>query len=263
MNGGASLVFPLARGGRLTLARAVLPPIPASWKPLLKDEVAQDSYRALDAFLDGEVGAGKSVLPPPGDIFRALELTPYEKVKVLLLGQDPYPTPGDAHGLCFSVRPGVKVPRSLQNIYKELKTDVGFEAPSHGFLEAWAQRGLLMLNTVLTLRAGEAFSHRKRGWEQFTDGIIKHVNAKPTRVVFVLWGGAAKEKKELITGPQHRIVECAHPSPLSARLFMGCRCFSKINAHLEEAGAAPIDWSLPKTVGGTRGTTGDLFDGGV
>jgi uracil-DNA glycosylase len=245
----------------------VLPPIPASWKPLLQTEVAKDPYRALDAFLDTEVAAGKTVLPPREDIFRALELTPYEKVKVLLLGQDPYPTPGDAHGLCFSVRPGVKIPRSLRNIYKELQADVGFQPPEHGFLEPWAKQGVLMLNTVLTLRSGEAFSHRAKGWEAFTDRVIEVVNAKPERVVFVLWGRAAQEKKDLITGPQHRIVETAHPSPLSARLFLGSRCFSKINAHLAEGGRTPIDWTLPASVGGsvggTTGTTGDLFGGSV
>jgi uracil-DNA glycosylase len=228
-----------------TSSRAVLPPIPESWRPLLQNEVEQDYCRALDAFLTDEVKAGKALLPPRSEIFQALELTAYTDVKVLLLGQDPYPTPGDAHGLCFSVRPGVKVPRSLQNIYKELRDDVGFRAPNHGCLEAWARQGMLMLNTVLTLRAGEAFSHRGRGWEKFTDAVIGAVNAKPTRVVFVLWGKAAQAKRELITAPQHRIVECGHPSPLSARFFMGCRCFSKINAHLGEAGLAPMDWQLP------------------
>ncbi len=257
--------FPLARDGGINLARAVLPPIPATWRSLLNDEVKRDTYRALDAFLDEEVAAKQTILPPRGDIFRALELTHYDDVKVLILGQDPYPTPGDAHGLCFSVRPGVPVPRSLRNIYKELQTDIpGFQPPSHGFLEPWAKQGILMLNTVLTLRAGEAFSHRGKGWEHFTDRIIELVNAKPTRVVFVLWGKAAQEKKALITGSQHRIVESAHPSPLSARKFFGCRCFSRTNDYLEEAGLAPINWRLPLTVrgGGIAGTTGDLFGTG-
>ncbi len=228
----------------MTLARAVLPPLPESWRPLLQTEFEREAYRALDAYLDAQVSEGKEILPPREEIFRALELTAYADVKVLLLGQDPYPTRGDAHGLCFSVRPGVKVPRSLQNIYKELRADVGFRPPSHGFLEGWARQGMLMLNTVLTLRAGEAFSHRGQGWEEFTDSAIRLVNAKPTRVVFVLWGKAAQAKRSLITAPQHRIVECGHPSPLSARFFMGCRCFSKINAHLAEAGLAPMDWQL-------------------
>jgi len=138
----------------------------------------------------------------------------------------------------------VKVPRSLQNVYKELRADVGFRIPNHGTLEAWARQGMLMLNTVLTLRSGEAFSHRGRGWEKFTDRIIAHVNAKPTRVVFVLWGKAAQAKRSLITAPHHRVVECGHPSPLSARFFMGCRCFSKIDAHLAEAGLAPMIWQI-------------------
>jgi len=222
----------------------MLPPLPASWLPLLRDECASDHFRALEGFLAAEIKAGTTVLPPREDIFRALELTSYENVKVLLLGQDPYPTPGDAHGLCFSVRPGVKVPRSLQNVYKELRADVGFRIPNHGNLEPWARQGMLMLNTVLTLRANEAFSHRKRGWEEFTDRILRLVDAKPTRVVFVLWGKAAQQKRELITGAQHRVVECAHPSPLAARFFMGCRCFSKINALLEEPGLTPMKWEL-------------------
>lgn len=222
----------------------MLPPLPESWQPLLQTEVERENYRALGAYLDAQMAEGKEILPPRAEIFRALELTAYADVKVLLLGQDPYPTPGDAHGLCFSVRPGVKVPRSLQNIYKELRDDVGFRAPNHGFLEAWARQGMLMLNTVLTLRAGEAFSHRGQGWEEFTDSAIRLVNAKPTRVVFVLWGKAAQAKRALITAPQHRIVECGHPSPLSARFFMGSRCFSKINTHLVEAGLAPMEWQL-------------------
>jgi len=234
----------------------MLPPIPAPWLPLLRDELTKDYYRALDAFLDAEVQAGKGVLPARDDIFNALRFTPYADVKVVLLGQDPYPTPGDAHGLCFSVRPGVRIPGSLRNVYKELKADIaGFQAPSHGNLEAWARQGMLMLNTVLTLRANEAFSHRDRGWEEFTDRIIRAVDAKPARVVFVLWGKAAQKKRELITGAHHRIVECAHPSPLSARHFLGCRCFSKINAHLAEAGLAPMDWTVPEL--GAR--QGNLF----
>lgn len=226
----------------------MLPSLPASWRPLLHAELAQDYYRALDAFLDAELAAGKTLLPARGDIFNALEFTPYEQVKVLLLGQDPYPNPGDAHGLCFSVRPGVRVPGSLRNVFKELHADVGFRIPNHGSLEFWARQGMLMLNTVLTLRANEAFSHRDRGWEEFTDRIIRLVDAKPTRVVFVLWGKAAQKKRPLITGAHHRVVECAHPSPLAARFFMGCRCFSQIDAHLVDAGLAPMDWRIPDRV---------------
>jgi len=152
----------------------------------------------------------------------------------------------------------VKVPRSLQNIYKELRADVGFEVPSHGCLEAWARQGMLMLNTVLTLRASEAFSHRDKGWENFTDRIIAIVNAKPTSVVFVLWGKAAQAKRSLITGAHHRVVECGHPSPLSARYFLGSRCFSQINAHLATAGLSPMDWSLPE-MGRNEGPAEFLF----
>jgi uracil-DNA glycosylase len=222
----------------------MLPPIPAPWQPLLAAAAARDSFRALDAFLDAEVAAGKEILPPRAEIYRALALTPPERVRVLLLGQDPYPTPGDAHGLAFSVGPGVRIPGSLRNVFKELRADVDFRVPNHGGLEEWAERGVLLLNTVLTLRAGEAFSHRGRGWEELTDAVIRAVDARPERVVFVFWGNAAKAKRALVTQPHHRVVECAHPSPLSARLFLGCRCFSKINAALAAAGLAPIDWAI-------------------
>lgn len=218
----------------------------------------QDYFRALDRRLDAEVAAGKTVLPPREDIFSALALTPYASVKVVLVGQDPYPTLGDAHGLCFSVRPGVKTPRSLQNVYKELRDDVGFHIPNHGCLEAWSRQGILLLNTVLTLRAGEAFSHRGLGWETFTDRVIAHVNAKASRVVFVLWGKAAQTKTSLISGAQHRIVACAHPSPLSVRFFRGCRCFSAINTHLRASGQTPIEWQLPDVAPAGES---DLFSG--
>ncbi|MFO1451573.1 MAG: uracil-DNA glycosylase [Opitutaceae bacterium] len=224
----------------------MLPPLPPSWNPLLGAETTAPYFRELDAFLDTETAAGKTVLPERESLFAALALTPYERVRVLLLGQDPYPTPGDAHGLCFSVRRGQPVPRSLRNIYKELTADIpGFVPPAHGNLEAWASQGILLLNTVLTVRPHEAQSHRGKGWERFTDRIIDHLNRKPTRVVFLLWGNAAQKKRELITAPHHAIVACAHPSPLSARLFFGCRCFSAVNRHLEESGQPPITWQLP------------------
>lgn len=225
----------------------MLPPIPTSWRTALQTEAEQPYYRALDAFLAAEVSAGKHLLPAPSEIFAALELCPLEEVKVLLLGQDPYPTPGDAHGLCFSVQPGRPVPRSLRNIFKELSADVGFSPPGHGNLRSWARQGILLLNTVMTVRAGEANSHRMKGWERFTDRIVERVAAKSERVVFVLWGNAAKAKATLIEPTRHRIVACAHPSPLSARLFMGCRCFSEINRHLHEAGLKPVVWQLPAT----------------
>lgn len=223
----------------------MLPPLPSAWVPFLQSETEQSYYQELDAFLDRELKEGKQLLPSPEKIFAALELCPPERVKVLLLGQDPYPTPGDAHGLCFSVETDRPIPRSLRNIFKELKTDLDLDPPSHGNLESWARQGILLLNTVLTVRSGEANSHRMKGWERFTDRLIETVNALPRRVVFVLWGNAAHKKKPLITGPQHSVVACAHPSPLSARLFLGCRCFSAVNRHLTEASLSPIDWRLP------------------
>ncbi|MFZ1503059.1 MAG: uracil-DNA glycosylase, partial [Nitrospira sp.] len=169
-----------------------------------------------------------------------------EQVRVLLLGQDPYHTPGMAHGLCFSVPPHVRpIPPSLRNVYRELRDDVGCRIPNNGCLEPWAKQGILMLNAVLTVRAHAANSHRGRGWEIFTDRIIELVNAKPTRVVFVLWGGEAKKKRALVTNPQHVVIACAHPSPLSVRNFFGSRCFSQVNRALTEMGLAPIDWQIP------------------
>ena len=224
----------------------MIPEIPKAWRACLAGEIDEAYFKALDAFLDAEVAAGKEVLPAREDIFAALKLTAPEDVKVVLLGQDPYPTPGHAHGLCFSVRPEVKpIPGSLRNIYKELAADVGFKPPGHGCLEAWGKQGVLLLNTVLTVRAGDANSHQKKGWETFTTRVIEHMNEKTERVVFVLWGRNAQQKRELITNPTHAIVESAHPSPLSARHFLGCRCFSRINRLLGESGRPPIDWQLP------------------
>jgi uracil-DNA glycosylase len=224
----------------------MLPPIPSDWKRLLTKQASSSGYRALKAFLEEEAAAGETILPPSQDIFAALQATPYEKVKTLLLGQDPYHTPGMAHGLCFSVRPHVRLlPPSLKNIYRELRDDVGCRIPNNGCLEPWARQGVLMLNTVLTVRAHAANSHRGQGWEAVTDRILEVVNAKPTRVVFVLWGGEAKKKRSLITNAQHVVIDCAHPSPLSARKFFGSRCFSRINRALTAAGLAPIDWQIP------------------
>lgn len=227
-------------------SRSMLPPIPSDWKRLLTKQASSSGYRALKAFLEEEAAAGETILPPSQDIFAALQATPYEKVKTLLLGQDPYHTPGMAHGLCFSVRPHVRLlPPSLKNIYRELRDDVGCRIPNNGCLEPWARQGVLMLNTVLTVRAHAANSHRGQGWEAVTDRILEVVNAKPTRVVFVLWGGEAKKKRSLITNAQHVVIDCAHPSPLSARKFFGSRCFSRINRALTAAGLAPIDWQIP------------------
>ena len=224
----------------------MIPSIPPGWRSLLGAETHKPYFRNLDAFLDSEVTNGQSVLPPSKDIFNALSITSYDQVRVLLVGQDPYPTPGYAHGLCFSVLSTVRpLPFSLRNVYRELHDDVGCRIPNNGHLEPWARQGVLMLNTVLTVRAHQANSHQGRGWEQFTDRMIELVSAKPTRVVFVLWGRKAQNKLPLITQSHHAVVACAHPSPLSVRKFYGCRCFSQINRNLIDAGMAPIDWQIP------------------
>lgn len=213
---------------------------------MLEEETRKSYYRELDAFLEKELVAGQVILPAREDIFNALDSTPYDSVRVLLVGQDPYPTPGHAHGLCFSVQPTVRpLPQSLRNVYRELHDDVGCRIPNNGCLEPWAKQGVLLLNTVLTVRAGQANSHQGRGWELFTDRIIELVVAKQTRVVFVLWGRQAQKKRDLITQSHHTVVATAHPSPLSVRKFYGCRCFSRINGDLVEAGMAPIDWQIP------------------
>ena len=185
-------------------------------------------------------------IPPHEEVFAALHLTPFADVKVLVLGQDPYHGPGQAHGLCFSVRRGVPAPPSLGNIYKELQDDLGVEAPGHGNLEAWARQGVLLLNTSLTVRAHKAASHQGHGWETFTDAVIESVNAKSERVVFILWGAAARKKRSFVDTTRHVIIESPHPSPLSAhRGFLGSRPFSAANAALVEAGREPVDWALP------------------
>jgi len=224
----------------------MLPPIPPSWRSLLIAETRKPYYRALDAFIEKELAGGQTILPARRDTFNALASTPYDQVLVLLVGQDPYPTPGHAHGLCFSVQPTVRpLPLSLRNVYRELQEDVGCQTPNNGYLEPWARQGILMLNTVLTVRAHKANSHQGRGWEPFTDRIIELVAAKQKRVVFVLWGREAQKKRLLITQPHHTVVACAYPSPLSVRKFFGCRCFSHINRDLAAAGLPPIDWQIP------------------
>ena len=223
----------------------MLPPIPRSWQSVLRKEADAPAFRALDGFLQREA-ASHAILPPAPEVFSALKLTSYRRVNVLILGQDPYPTPGHAHGLAFSVRPGVKPPASLRNIFTELEADVGFRTPNNGYLAPWAAQGVLLLNAVLTVRAGEPNSHRGIGWEHFTDEVIRRVGARRSRVVFVLWGAYAQKKVPLIDGARHAIVTGAHPSPLSARRgFFGSRPFSRVNALLEEAGKRPVDWQLP------------------
>lgn len=217
-----------------------------SWKAPLWPEFQADYMARLRAFLVAEKAAGKTIYPKGSEWFRALDLTPLDKVRVVILGQDPYHGPGQAHGLCFSVKPGVPPPPSLVNIYKELHSDLGLPRPSHGFLEHWAQQGVLLLNSVLTVEMAKAASHQKRGWEQFTDAVIRLVNAKETPVVFLLWGAYAQKKAAFVDGTKHLVLTAAHPSPLSAHNgFLGCRHFSKCNAFLESKGMAPIDWTLP------------------
>jgi uracil-DNA glycosylase len=220
-----------------------LPPLPAGWKALAPlTRTAQ--FRALQTFLQQEA-TQHAIYPPASDVFRALELTPLRRVRVLLLGQDPYPGAGQAHGLCFSVRPGVKPPASLRNMFRELQADVGISPPSHGSLERWARQGVLLLNAVLTVRAGAPNSHRDRGWESFTDALLQRTSAKRNHVVFALWGAYAQKKTALIDTTRHAIIAAAHPSPLSARHgFFGSRPYSRINAALAEAGRPSIDWRL-------------------
>lgn len=215
------------------------------WNPILRAELEKPYFADLRTFVDEE-RRRHQVFPPAEDVFAALHLTPYADVKVLILGQDPYHGPGQAHGLCFSVRPGVDVPPSLVNIYTELESDLGVPRPPHGNLDAWARQGVLLLNATLTVRARQAASHQGKGWETFTDAVIRAVNDKPERVVFILWGSSARKKKALVDTSRHVVIESPHPSPLSAhRGFFGSQPFSRANAALEAAGRTPVDWSIP------------------
>jgi len=220
-----------------------------SWLTQLRSEFEQPYMAQLRAFLVQEK-AGHAVFPPGAEIFGAFAHTPFEQVRVVVLGQDPYHGPGQAHGLCFSVRRGVPVPPSLKNIFKELNEALGLPIPHHGELTAWAQQGVLLLNTVLTVRAHQANSHRNRGWERLTDRVIEVLNERRDGLVFVLWGSAAGQKAQMIDGRKHLVLRAPHPSPLSAyRGFFGCGHFQQINAHLESRGEGPIDWSLPTDSG--------------
>jgi uracil-DNA glycosylase len=217
--------------------------VPKAWAKHLEDATSTDTWKKLVTFVDAE-RAKHEVHPAPEHVFAALEATPLDDVRVVLVGQDPYPTPGHAHGLCFSVMPGVKLPGSLLNMYKELRDDLGHDIAKTGYLMPWAEQGVLMLNTVLTVRSGEANSHQKKGWEEFTDAVLQKVNERNKPAVFVLWGKSAQKKQALVDETRHRVVAGAHPSPLSAKLWFGSRPFSKINAALEELGHKPIDWQL-------------------
>ncbi len=221
----------------------------ASWKLRLGSQFDTPEMLALADFLRAEKAAGKIVFPRGNDIFAALDATPFESVKVVILGQDPYHGPGQAHGLSFSVRPGVHVPPSLDNMFKEIARDLALPRPNHGYLQAWAEQGVLLLNSVLTVQQGHAGSHQGKGWEGFTDAVIDTLNLEREQVVFLLWGSYAQSKGKLIDTKRHLVLKAPHPSPLSAhRGFMGCGHFSRANDYLEQHGITPIDWSLPALV---------------
>lgn len=216
------------------------------WKARIGDYLERPEMRALADFLRTEKRAGKEIYPPGPEIFAAFDHTPFEAVRVVILGQDPYHGPGQAHGLCFSVRPGVPVPPSLDNIFKEITRDLGIPRPDHGCLTPWADRGVLLLNAVLTVERGQAGSHQGKGWEGFTDAAIEALNREREGIVFLLWGSYAQRKGRLIDIRRHHVLTAVHPSPLSAyRGFIGCGHFSAANAWLQREGMAPIDWSLP------------------
>lgn len=221
------------------------PKLSSSWQTVLTEEFDKPYFRKLQDFL-AEERLFDTIYPPNEDVFSAFELTPYEKVNILLLGQDPYHDENQAHGLCFSVKPGIKPPPSLVNIFKELKQDIGLDIPNNGYLVTWAKQGMLMLNAVLTVKAHLPNSHKNKGWETFTDAVISKVNQKTDSVVFVLWGGYAKKKLKLIDTNRHIVIQSAHPSPLSAHNgFFGSKPFSAINAALRSCGKPEIDWQIP------------------
>ena len=216
------------------------------WDALMAPEAEKEYYKNLRAFLKQEyLGSGIDIYPEMNNIFNAFKYTDYQDVRVVILGQDPYHGEGQAHGLCFSVRKGVAAPPSLVNIFKELQSDLGITPPNHGELTKWAKNGVMLLNSVLTVRSGQAGSHRNKGWETFTDKAISHLNDRETPIVFLLWGGYARAKKSLITNKHHLVLECSHPSPLSAyNGFFGCKHFSKCNEFLRSIGEKEIDWKI-------------------
>ena len=217
------------------------------WTEVLSSEFESEYYKNLRDFVKAERAKGKEIYPPDQEIFKALSLTPLESVKVVILGQDPYHGPNQAHGLCFSVKPGVRPPPSLLNIFKEIGDDLGIAPPPHGYLEKWARQGVLLLNAVLSVQAGLAGSHQNMGWEKFTDRVIEIINSERTGVVFLLWGSHAQKKGAIIDPIRHHILKAPHPSPLSAhRGFFGCKHFSTTNEILVKQGKTPIDWNLNK-----------------
>lgn len=219
------------------------------WQAQIASEFEQPYMQQLKAFLQQQKQAHKVIFPHANNWFHALETTPLSKVKVVILGQDPYHQPGQAHGLCFSVKPGVAIPPSLNNIYKELKSDLGIDPARHGYLESWAQQGVLLLNAVLTVEQNQANAHQGKGWELFTDKVIATVNEMRQNVVFMLWGSYAQKKGAMIDTDKHLVLKAPHPSPLSAhRGFLGCKHFSQANQYLQKQGQTPIDWQLPASV---------------
>lgn len=220
-----------------------------SWKQALKDEFSAPYMQQLKQFLRDEKNKHKVIYPHSDNWFHALEATPLDKVKVVILGQDPYHQPEQAHGLCFSVMPGVKPPPSLKNIYKELNTDLGIKPVQHGYLESWAKQGVLLLNAVLTVEQANANSHQGRGWEPFTDKVIATVNEQCDNIVFLLWGSYAQKKGSMVDNNRHLVLTAPHPSPLSAhRGFLGSQHFSQANRYLQQHGRVPINWQLPEQV---------------
>ncbi len=220
-----------------------------TWKFALEEEFDSAYMADLKKFLVAEKQAGKQIFPKGSEYFRALNLTPLDEVKVVILGQDPYHGAGQAHGLCFSVQPGVRTPPSLVNIYKEMQADLGIAPAKHGFLEHWAEQGVLLLNSVLTVEEGKAAAHQGQGWEKFTDAVIRTVNDECDGVVFILWGSYAQKKASFVDQERHLVLKSAHPSPLSAHNgFLGSRPFSKTNEYLQSIGKDPVDWQLPETV---------------
>lgn len=218
--------------------------IEQSWKDALADEFGKPYFESLVRFLHNEKSAGKKIFPPGSQIFRAFDLTPVDKVKVVILGQDPYHGAGQAHGLSFSVPAGVPAPPSLKNIFKEIESDLGIRMSGYPDLENWARQGVLLLNAVLTVRSGEAASHSRIGWEQFTDAVIRYISDNCEGVVFMLWGNFARGKRDLIDSSRHCVLEAAHPSPLARGAFFGSRHFSQANSYLHASGRSPIDWKL-------------------
>ena len=218
--------------------------IEQSWKIALADEFGKPYFESLVHYLHAEKAAGQTIYPPGNQIFRAFDLTPLDKVKVVILGQDPYHGPGQAHGLSFSVPDGIPAPPSLKNIFKEIETDLGVKMSGYPNLEDWARQGVLLLNAVLTVRASAAASHSKIGWQEFTDAVIRYVSDNCEGVVFMLWGNFARTKAELIDRSKHMVLEAAHPSPLARGAFFGCRHFSRANAYLASSGRSPINWQL-------------------